>query len=151
MPPRHSLIGRTGCYRYALVALCLAGGLNCGSPESSPNHDTADDGTRSANHVDIDVLAMRRLPGDRVEVELQLSRTLPPLDSARPTLEMGKWTCLRSRPATGGRLDRIAFVMTANEYDNEVSDRAPLVFDSGPFTSRGTPAPLLDKSRLDDK
>lgn len=134
--------------RCFLVALCLTGAFACSGPESTPGSDHADEAGRSATHVDIEVLAMRRIADDRVEVELQLSRPVPPLDSARPTLEMGNWTCLRSRSSPSGRLDRISFVMTAAEFRDEVSDRAPLVFDSGPYSSRGTPPPALDKSRL---
>lgn len=134
--------------RCSLLALCLAGAVACSGPESTPGADHADEARAAATHVDIEVLAMRRIAGDRVEVEVQLSRALPALDSARPTLEMGDWTCLRSRPSPSGRLDRIAFVMTSGEFRDEVSDRAALVFDSGPYSSRGTPPPRLDKSRL---
>jgi hypothetical protein len=72
-------------------------------------------------------LAEVRVVGENVEIEVALSRPLPPTSGRPPMLVVGEEVVTRSRAGAGGRADRLVFTMPAAQYERMPDDAEVIV------------------------
>lgn len=75
--------------------------------------------------------------GDTVEIEVVMSRPLPPMSGSRPTLQVGDEVARHSRAGADGRLDRLVFTVEAAQFDRMPTD-LPIVVRVGPLSNAGS-------------
>lgn len=83
--------------------------------------------------MEVSLVAVRT-KDDVVEIEVALPQALPSMSGVRPSLEIGGETTNRSRPGPHGRLDRLVFLVPAEQYARMSKD-AELIVRAGLFTN----------------
>ena len=83
--------------------------------------------------VEITLVAVRS-KDDLVEIEVALPKALPSMSAVRPSLQVGGETTVRSRPGPNGRLDRLVFLVPAEQYARMSKD-AEMIVRAGLFSN----------------
>lgn len=104
----------------------------------------AGDANPARSSLAIDLYEVRR-QGATVEIEVALDRPLPPMGSMRPSLRVGGETTQRSLPGTDGRLDRLVFLVDAEQFERMPAD-GELVVRAGMLSNETA----LARPRLSD-
>ena len=90
------------------------------SPAPAPPAPEAD-AAPNRSSMAVELQAVRR-DGAVVEIEVALDRPLPPLGSVRPSLQVGDEITQRSRAGADGRLDRLVFLLDAEQLERMPAD-----------------------------
>lgn len=68
-----------------------------------------------------------RTVGENVEIEVALSRPLPPTSGRPPMLVVGDEVVTRSRAGAGGRADRLVFTLPVTQFERMPKDAEMIV------------------------